>query len=97
MVARDLRTLAAAVKSGAAALSSALCTASLAGSEEQQIGGMRAAMEALPVCGGVPPATVDAVAAALVTSHRAAAQRLVDRAKVVVTAAAGFESRAQKG
>ena len=97
VVARHLRTLAAAVKSGAAALSSALCTASLAGSEEQQIGGMRAAMEALPVCGGVPPATVDAVAAALVTSHRAAAQRLVDRAKVVVTAAAGFESRAQKG
>jgi hypothetical protein len=97
VIAPHLRTLAATIKTGAAALSSALCAASLASSEEQQIGGMRVAMEALPVCEGVPPATVDAVAAALVTSHRAAAQRLVDRAKGLVTAASGFEARAQKG
>ena len=96
LVAPPLRSLAAAVKAGAAALSASLCATSLAGSEEQQIGCMRCAMEALPVCGGVPPATVDAVAAALVTSHRAAAQRLVDRAKALVTAAAACEARAQK-
>ena len=91
-----LRDLTLAINEGAVTLGNALRATSLAHAEDKQLGALRSVLEALPVCKGAPRATIDAVSSALVTSHREAAERLVDRATGFAVAAVQHEARLQK-